>query len=201
MIRLEDEFLPTRRQGLSDAEVGEWARLLQNGRPAEKQRALLKLIAAGAEAALVECLRSKDPITVQFATDGLWECWLNEKGSKARQKMEQGIRLMEAGELAEAFEVFRALAKAHPDWVEAINKQATVLYLQIRLKESLELCRQVVERKPHHFGAWSGMALCAVRMEDWQTALNAATQALRLQPRAETNREIVKLARSKLGAS
>ncbi|MBI2947656.1 MAG: hypothetical protein HYY23_08410 [Verrucomicrobia bacterium] len=201
MIRLEPDFLPPGRQGLSDAEVGEFARLLKHGRPVEKQRALLKLIAAGAESALVECLRARDPITVQFATDGLWECWLNEKGRKARQEMEKGIKLMEAGGLGEAFEVFQSLAKAHPDWIEAINKQATVLYLQTRLEESLNLCRQVVERKPHHFGAWSGMALCAVRLEDWKTALTAASQALRLQPRGETNREIVKLARTKLGTA
>ena len=198
MIRLLDEFLPPRRGGLSAADVARLTRLLQHGRPVEKQQALLKLISAGAESALAECLGAKNAITVQFATEGLWECWLNEKGAKARRQMEKGIKLMEAAELTEAGEVFQSLVKEHPDWTEAINKQATVLHLQGRSQESLALCRKVIERKPHHFGAWNGMAMCAVRLEDWKTALMAASEGLRLQPSAQANRDIIKLAKSKL---
>ncbi len=82
---------------------------------------------------------------------------------------------MEAAELAEAEQVFQALVMEYPDWTEAINKQATVLYMQGRDQESLALCRKVVEEKPNHFGAWNGMAMCAVRLEDWRTALVAAS--------------------------
>jgi tetratricopeptide (TPR) repeat protein len=198
VIRLEDEFLPPKRGGLSASDVEKLARLLQHGRPVEKQGALLKLIAADAESALAGCLGAKDPITVQFATEGLWECWMNEGGIKARRRMEEGIKLMESGDLVGAGEFFQSLIREHPGWTEAVNKQATVLYLQGRAAESLALCRQVVERKPHHFGAWSGMALCAMQLEDWKTALVAASEALNLQPGARASREIVNLAKAKL---
>lgn len=201
MIRLHEEFWPQKRNDSAAADVQALTRLLQNGRPAEKQQALLKLIAAGAEAALANCLGPGDPITLQFAAEGLWECWLNERGPHARRRMEDGIRLMEAGDLTEAEAIFQSLIQEYPDWAEALNKLATALYLRGRAKESLELCRRVVEKKPHHFGAWNGMALCAVQLEDWNEAVAAASKALRLQPHAVANREIIKLGKAKLHPS
>jgi hypothetical protein len=54
--------------------------------------------------------------------------------------------------------------------------------------------------KPHHFGAWSGMALCAVQLEYWHTALDAAKRALSPQSGAAVNLETIRLAKSKLAA-
>ncbi len=201
MIRLLDEFLPPKRGDLSAADVEKLTRWLQHGRPEEKQQALFKLIRAAAESALASCLGAKDAITAQFATEGLWECWLNEKGPIARRRIEEGIKRLEAGDLSEAEAIFQSLMVEFPDWAEAANKLATLLYLRGRARESFTLCQQVVEKKPHHFGAWNGMALCAVQLEDWKAALTAATQAQRLQPRTAANREIINLAKAKLGSS
>jgi tetratricopeptide (TPR) repeat protein len=199
MIRLNDEFIPPDDGALAADELVLQTRLLQQGRPAEKQQALAKLIKAGAEPELTCCLAGKDPITVQLATIGLWECWLNEKGSEARRQMDQGIERMDAGDLDGAEKIFQLLIARYPDWAEARNKQATLLYLRGLAGDSLELCRMVVELKPNHFGAWNGMALCAVQMGAWETALNAAQKALQLQPAAQANAEIIQLAQTKLG--
>ena len=199
MIRLNDEFVPAEKPEQSTAEIKALTRLLEQGEPAEKQQALHKLVAAGAELALTQCLAAKNPVTVQFATIGLWECWLNEKGPAARRRIDEGIKRMEAGDLNEAQKLFQSLIREFPDWAEAINKQATLLYLRGLAGDSLGLCRIVVEMKPNHFGAWNGLALCAVQMEDWETALSAAQQALRLQPGVRANAEIIQLAQTKLG--
>ena len=45
--------------------------------------------------------------------------------------------------------------------------------MQDRPEESIVLCRRVVALKPDHFGAWNGMALCAIQIEDWPLALEA----------------------------
>jgi len=42
------------------------------------------------------------------------------------------------------------------------------------------------------------MALCGVQLEDWRIALAAAERALEIQPTAESNLEIVRLAKIKL---
>jgi tetratricopeptide (TPR) repeat protein len=94
--------------------------------------------------------------------------------------------------------VFADLGRQFPGWAEAINKQATVLYMRDLADDSYDLCELVLEMKPHHFGAWHGLALCAVRLRDWETALAAGKEALRLQPHSGANREIIRLARKKL---
>jgi tetratricopeptide (TPR) repeat protein len=198
MIRLNDEFIPPARGKRSADEIPGLVALLQQGDPAERKGALTKLIELKAEKELTNCLCSQDPLTTQLATAGLWECWLNEQGTAARQMMDEGIELMNTGHLDAASEIFQALMKQYPDWAEAINKQATLLYLSDTPAESMGLCAKVVALKPDHFGAWNGMALCAVQLEDWRTALFAAKKALSIQSTAASNQEIIKLARAKL---
>jgi tetratricopeptide (TPR) repeat protein len=195
-LRLNDEFVPDPEE--SDAELQKLKHLLETGDPAEQQAALEDLVTRGAESTLTACLTSKNPRVAHLATNGLWECWLNEKGPAARHEMDKGIARMSAGKLEGALEIFATLAQQYPQWAEAINKQATVLYLLGNARLSYKLCKFVVELKPHHFGAWNGMALCAAQMEKWQEALDAATTALNIQPAAEGNVDLIELAKSKL---
>ena len=172
--------------------------LLKTGAVGEREEALVQLVAAGAELELAECLATGDPLAAHLASSGLWECWLNEEGPQARQEMETGIALMNEKEFAGAEKFFRELHQRFPKWAEALNKLATLLYLRGQAALSLPLCEKVISLKPHHFGAWNGLALCAVQLEDWPTALQAARRALQLQPAAAGNEEIIQLAREML---
>ncbi len=196
MIRLNDEFIPPQVEQSST--IPELLKRFRNGVRSEKEIALFQLIVIGAEHELTDCLTSPDPVTAQLATAGVWECWLNEEGPEAREQIDEGIRIMEEGDLPMAEKIFRDLGRQFPGWAEPVNKQATVLYRRNRAERSLDLCELVVEMKPRHFGAWHGMALCAVRLQDWGMAADAAREALRIQPQAKANREIILLARSKM---
>jgi tetratricopeptide (TPR) repeat protein len=199
MIRLNDEFIPPSHElNLSAASLPALVKLLRKGSSDEKREALANLIAREAEDELAACLVSPDASVSELAAAGLWECWLNEEGPEARAVIERGIDLMKAGEFSFAEKIFDDLARLFPGWAEPINKQATVLYLRGEAEDSYELCELVIEMKPHHFGAWHGLALCAVRLRDWDAALAAAIEALRLQPHSGANREIIRLAKSKL---
>ena len=181
--------------------VSETARLrkqLETGTPLERRNALTALIAARAEVELTQCLAALDPTVVQLAITGLWECWLGEEGAEARQTLDHGTEAMNNGDLTAATAVFTRLMAEHPHWAEAINKQATVLYLQARPEESIALCREVVALKPDHFGAWNGMALCAIQIENWNLALEAVSESLRLQPHSSMNRQLLRLVRSRI---
>ena len=171
---------------------------LETGTTQQRLGALRRLIETHAEGALAHCLASADPAVVQLATAGLWECWLDEGGPEARRQMEAGIEEMGVNDLAAAAGTFRALMAKHPDWAEATNKLATVLYLQGRPEESIAYCRQVVALKPDHFGAWNGMAVCAIQIEDWALALHAVEESLRLQPHSRANQQLLQLVQSRL---
>ena len=123
---------------------------------------------------------------------------MNEAGGDARRRLEEGMGAMNAGELEAASATFTRLMVEYPGWAEAMNKEATVLYLQGNLSDSIELCHRVVELKPDHFGAWNGMAICAVQIEDWPLALHAVQESLRLQPHSQTNRQLLHLVESRL---
>jgi tetratricopeptide (TPR) repeat protein len=203
MIRLNEEYIPSRDEEPIAEDVweeGELVGFLKWGRPGQKQGAAMRLIAIGAEEALTRCLRNGDPLTVQLATAGLWECWLNEEGPEARCIIELGMHLMESGLFEAACRVFDDLSRQYPGWAEPVNKHASVLYIQGATTDSLELCELVVEMKPNHFAAWHGLALCAVKLRDWETVLRAAQEALRLQPAEKRNRELLHLARARLFA-
>ena len=179
-------------------DVRELRALLETGTTQQRLSALRRLIELHAEPELTHCLASPDPAVVQLAITGLWECWLDEAGPDARRAMDNGVEAMNAGDLAEAAGIFKSLLAAHPDWAEAANKLATVLYLQGRPEESIGYCHRVVALKPDHFGAWNGMAVCAIQTEDWALALQAVEESLRLQPNSPSNRQLLQLVRSRL---
>lgn len=173
------------------ADIARWCEQLTQGPKKDREEALKRLVNARAEQALVDLLASPDPSTVELATRGLWDCWMGEGGDGNRWALEAGIEAMQSGALEQAELVFRELAHAHAEWAEPVNKLATVLYMKGDFTESLRLCRQVVAMKRHHFGAWSGMAMCAVALELWTDALAAVREAIRLQPHSSANRTIL----------
>ena len=122
MIGLNEEFVPP-QEALPSA-LPDLLRMFEAGDAAEKQRALLELIIAGAEQELTDCLASSDLFTAQLATAGLWECWLNEEGPEAREQIEEAISLMESGNLVDAERMFHSLSRQFPGWAEPINKHA-----------------------------------------------------------------------------
>ena len=172
--------------------------LLETGTTQQRLGALRLLIQRRAEPELTHCLGSAEPAVVQLAITGLWECWLEEAGPDARRAMDEGVEAMGEGDLPRAARTFEKLVAGHPDWAEALNKLATVLYLQGHPEESIACCRQVVALKPDHFGAWNGMAICAIQTEDWTLALQAVRESLRLQPHSLSNRQLLKLVQSRL---
>ena len=199
MIGLNEQFIPPPTQSRSDrGSVPDLVRRLKTGDRADKEVALLQLIVIGAEHELMDCLSASDPLTAALAAAGVWECWLNEEGPDARTAIDQAIGLMEGGNYADAERQFISLGRQFPGWAEPINKQATILYIRGKPRRSLDLCDLVVEMKPRHFGAWHGMALCAVKLHHWRRAIEAAREALQIQPQAKANREIILFARSKL---
>ena len=136
------------------------------------------------EAALAEQLRTTTRAAVLESVIGqLWDCWLGEKGVAAQRFLVTGTELMESGQLSAAAHVFATARKQYPDWAEATNKLATVYFLQEKFHESAKLCREVLDKKPHHFGAASGLVQVLVRLGDFAEAHVVASGLLQLNHR------------------
>ena len=163
-----------------------------------RQTALQRLVEARAERELTTCLATEDALTVQLAAGGLWEIWMNEAGPAARKRLDAGNEAMGGGDFDAAATIFEKLTRDFPEWAEALNKLATVRYLQGRPTESLRLCEEVLRRKPDHFGAWNGLTMCAVQVEDWVLALKGARESKRIQPGSAYNQQLLRLIESRV---
>lgn len=122
------------------------------------------------ERKLVEVLgRSQEPEQFSVATDGLWSLWFSERGSENKAKLAAIDRHISEGEPSqwvEASEAARNLAEEHDGWPEALNRMATVEYLRGKYTTSVELCKEVLAARIHHFGALSGICTCYQKLGD-----------------------------------
>ena len=78
------------------------------------------------EDALVRRLRSDEFAVAEEASQGLWECWLRERGESVYSEIQAATRLLDAKEYQAAEKKFTALATSHPKWAEPINKRASL---------------------------------------------------------------------------
>jgi tetratricopeptide (TPR) repeat protein len=182
-------------------EIRHELRLLLHGDEQEQLSAQQRLVVLGAEFAFVECLKSPNPTVAFLGEDGLRECWKNEEGAAARLELDEGMRLLDRGRLEEGEIKLRQLVAAYPRWAEALNQHAIALYLLGEFEQSIDLCEIVVLLKPHHMGAWQGLALNAAALRDWDSIERAGRAMERIQPSqdhserlrafAQTNRNLL----------
>ena len=100
----------------------------------------------------------------------IWKIWSihpsnDRRGYRLTELLAQGSFLMTQKELNRAYEVFSQIILVDPNWSEAWNKRATVLYLMGRYQESLEDIDEVLKHESRHFGALSGQGLVQTALE------------------------------------
>lgn len=133
-------------------------------------------------ALLHERLRDESPVVRSFAEQGLWLLWSRSGDDEIDQLMALGVEHMQAGRYAESIEAFSEAIRAKPQFAEAWNKRATVLYLAGQFRESIADCDEVLKRNPRHFGALSGLGQIYVQLEQPEQALEWYRRALEVNP-------------------
>jgi tetratricopeptide (TPR) repeat protein len=130
---------------------------------------------------------TKDLRTAQIVEKKIWEIWLihpsdDRRGFRLTELLTQGSRLMNMGELSKAYELFTKIIATEPDWSEAWNKRATVLYLMNRYQSSLNDIKITLTLEPRHFGALSGQALNYIELKQYEKAIQSYKSAQKIYP-------------------
>lgn len=146
----------------------------------------------------LEDLKSEDTETRENATKALWVLWHQQEGAAMEMVLNEGTDLMDRKQLDQALEVFLSLIEKCPDFAEAHNKLATLLFLMGRYDEAVIECDAVLRRIPHHFGALNGLGLCLYELRRFEEAILSFQQALEVQPYALINRTYIARCRSNL---
>jgi tetratricopeptide (TPR) repeat protein len=124
----------------------------------------------------------------------IWTLWNNHPKSKQlTYKLELGTELMYEGNYLYALQVFNNVIKSDPEWSEAWNKRATLLFLMKNYQQSLDDINITLSIEPRHFGALSGRAQIFIRLEEYQKALDALNEAKKIHPVIKGNKLIKEL--------
>ena len=129
-------------------------------------------------------LREPDDAASVEIEERIWTIWCDHPQAQAKAEMVAGIRVLAAGALTTAEEVFDQLVERYPTWAETWNKRATVYFLQGRDSASISDIYRTLELEPRHFGALGGFAQICMRNGAADAARAALGRLLIINPRA-----------------
>ena len=117
----------------------------------------------------------------------IWKIWSihpsnDRRGYRLTELLAQGSLLMTRKELNRAYEIFSQIILVDPNWPEAWNKRATVLYMLGRYQESQENINEVLKLEQRHFGALSGQGLVQTELKNYEKAINSYKEAQKIYP-------------------
>lgn len=161
---------------------------LQAGDHDKRLAAAMGLARAGAEALLLEGIRSDEEPVRDAAQRALEQLWFVAAGSKAYQWTEDAHQAQAHERYAEALEILNRLVDQYPHYAEGWNRRAS-LYWQIgEYQKSMEDCRHTLELNPQHYGAWQGLGVCQLQLGDVAAACQSLRAALHILPHDEATK-------------
>ena len=139
---------------------------------------------------------SKNSSSAQIVEKKIWSIWLihpsdDRRGFRLTELLTQGSRLMNMGELSKAYKLFTTIIATEPDWSEAWNKRATVLYLMNRYQSSLDDIKITLSLEPRHFGALSGQALNYIELKQYEKAIQSYKAAQKIYPLLDSAKKMI----------
>ena len=113
----------------------------------------------------------------------IWRFWMlqaPDPASGAVMKQVQDRR--QAYDFAGAMVLLDELVTRAPDWSEAWNQRATVLFFQENYDRSLEDVEKTLALEPKHFGALAGKAIILMRLGRIPQSQEALRTAVAIHP-------------------
>ena len=115
--------------------------------------------------------------------DKIWSLWTTHPSRDNLTKLlADGSSAMMDNKLEIAYNKFTEVIKLDPNWAEAWNKRATVLYLMGKYELSQADIDKVLAIEERHFGALSGQGLVQTALKNYQKAIDSYIQAHKVHP-------------------
>jgi tetratricopeptide (TPR) repeat protein len=137
---------------------------------------------------LLACRGEADASPIE---DAIWQVWMYDTHEGAELALERACKDIAARRYDIAETRLAILVRRRPDWAEAWNKLATLLYLMERDEESIAAIHHTLEIEPRHFGALCGLGEILRTQGDNEAACMAFSMALRVHPSLDGIRQIV----------
>jgi tetratricopeptide (TPR) repeat protein len=178
---------------------GTLMRLLESADSEARRASLLALGLLGtmdACPAIAARLRDDDRDVAQMAADTLWTLWFRADSPAHNEELQ---RLARVRDREKALAGFDALIRLAPEFAEAYNQRAIVLFRLKQFERSIADCEKALDLNPHHFGAQAGLGQCYLQMRKHRAALKAFRNALRINPHLDGVAETIRALENALG--
>ena len=117
----------------------------------------------------------------------IWKLWTTHPSEQSLTNLlAKGSSYMSQDKLTSAHNVFSKAIELDPNWAEAWNKRATVLYLMGNYELSQKDIDVVLNLEKRHFGALSGQGLVQTALENYQKAIDSYIETHKIYPAMET---------------
>ena len=147
---------------------------------------------------LFKQLKNSEAIKAIEIENKIWKIWSthssnDRRGYRLTELLAQGSLLMARKKLNSAYEIFSQIILVDPNWPEAWNKRATVLYLLGRYQESQRDIDVVLNLEKRHFGALSGQGLVQTELKNYEKAINSYEEVQKIYPSMQAPKVMIPL--------
>ena len=113
----------------------------------------------------------------------IWQIWsTHPSNDKLTDLLGTGSNYVNNNQLSKAVEIFTEVILKDPNWAEAWNKRATVLYLMGEFQKSQNDIDKVLELEKRHFGALAGQGLVNIQLKNYEKAIKSYQEAMTVYP-------------------
>ena len=138
-------------------------------------------------------LKIKNDSSSYVTEQKIWKLWSQHPTNQNLTiKLEQGSEFVRNQKLSEAIEIFSEVIKLDPEWAEAWNKRATVLYMLGDYQGSQEDIDKVLNLEKRHFGALTGQGLVNIKLENYEKAIESYEKAQEIYPSMKSPKIMIK---------
>ena len=134
-----------------------------------------------------------DNMQASIILSDIWDIWSITDNVEAQKTYDEGTTMMNLGNFDEAIKLFTQVISIKPEFAEAWNKRATVLFLKGELKASVSDIEKTLELEPRHFGALDGLAEIYLIQENLLGAAATYKRILEIIPTSKKSRDRLKL--------
>ncbi|MDA0822968.1 MAG: tetratricopeptide repeat protein [Proteobacteria bacterium] len=144
----------------------------------------------------IDLQETTDRRVAKLAESEIWAIWHESPDKKSSEIMRNARRALDENDFDSAIAIINALVEHAPEFAEAWNQRAIVLYLAGDFPGALRDIEQTLMLEPRHFGALSGRAQVYLQLDEPELALEAFESALERNPWMDNIREQIAMVRA-----
>ena len=137
-------------------------------------------------------LKKNIPSLSPGIAEQIWLLWsTHPTDQKLTSLLDEGSRLVQDQQLTRAIDVFTEAIELDPNWAEAWNKRATVLYMVGEFQKSQDDIDKVLELEDRHFGALAGQGMVNIQLKNYDKAKRSYQKAQEIYPAMKSSKVMI----------